>query len=198
VRSDQNGAGETARPWEGQSASLRAPSSHPSQGSICDDSLGRTTRPPSAPGDCFCWPSRSAPPCVDRCCRSSFAPVSSLSPDSLVCVCNAVVGDRLAGDHDCVARAAEAAVHVDELSDDRKSSMSAVSSAARSRCSSHGRRGSRAHDVLLRSLGLRCQRSVIASPPQGVAVPPLWKRLGSSSIMFQVAPSLPKPTQNAQ
>ena len=44
----------------------------------------------------------------------------------------------------------------------------------------------------------RRQRTVIASPPQGVAIWPSWKRFGSSSIMFQVAPSLPKPTQNAQ
>jgi hypothetical protein len=40
----------------------------------------------------------------------SFAPVSSLSPDPAGCKCIAGVGDRLAGDHDCVARAGEAAV----------------------------------------------------------------------------------------
>jgi hypothetical protein len=42
--------------------------------------------------------------------RSSFAPVSSRSPDPLVCICNAGFGDQLAGERDCVARAEEAAV----------------------------------------------------------------------------------------
>jgi hypothetical protein len=42
--------------------------------------------------------------------RSSFALVSSRSPDPLVCICNAGFGDQPAGERDCVARADEAAV----------------------------------------------------------------------------------------
>ena len=46
----------------------------------------------------------------DRFSDSSFAPVRSLSPNPAGCICIAGVGDRMAGDHDCVARAGEAAV----------------------------------------------------------------------------------------
>jgi len=45
-----------------------------------------------------------------HCPNSSFAPVSSRSPNSLVCICTAGFGVRLAGEHDWVARAGEAAV----------------------------------------------------------------------------------------
>ena len=63
-----------------------------------------------------------------QCWCSSFAPVSSRSPDPLVCICNAGFGDQPAGERDCVARADEAVCHVDKPADDRKSSTPAASS----------------------------------------------------------------------